>query len=67
MAATIGLDGPGEAALAWVLRHPAAPVPVLGTGRLERIDAAIAALGCAPMDRQDWYAILEASLSREVA
>ncbi|NBB83388.1 MAG: oxidoreductase [Alphaproteobacteria bacterium] len=67
VAATMGLEGPGEAALAWVLRHPAAPVPVLGTGRPARIDAAIATLAAPPMDRQDWYAILEASLGRAVA
>lgn len=67
IAETMGLEGPGEAALAWVLRHPARPIPVLGTGRLSRIDAAVRAVGAPAMDRQDWYAVLEASLGHEIA
>jgi len=52
-------------ALAWLLRHPARVLPVLGTGRLERVQAATHAEGLA-LDRQQWFAIWEASAGREV-
>ncbi len=54
-----------QVALAWLLRHPARVLPVLGTGRLERVQAATHAEGLA-LDRQQWFAIWEASAGREV-
>lgn len=47
-------------ALAFVLAHPAAPVALLGTQRLDRIAAANDALGIA-LTRAEWYSIVEAS------
>lgn len=54
-----------QVALAWLLKHPARPLPVLGTGRLERIAAAVAAESLA-LDRQSWFEIWEASAGHEV-
>jgi predicted oxidoreductase len=51
-----GFAGPGEAAIAFVARHPAGGLPIIGSGKRERMDAAIAAVA-APLDRQDWYDI----------
>ena len=53
----MGLAGPAEAAIAFVVRHPVGGVPILGTGKRDRVEAAIAAVN-AEMDRQDWYAIV---------
>lgn len=47
-------------ALAWVMRHPSRPVPIIGTQRPERIRAATAALGVR-LDRADWYEVLVAA------
>ena len=54
-----------QVALAWLLRHPARVLPVLGSGRIERIHAAAMAEGLR-LDRQQWFAIWEASAGREV-
>ena len=54
-----------QVALAWLLRHPAQVLPVLGSGRVERIHAAAMAEGLR-LDRQQWFAIWEASAGREV-
>lgn len=54
-----------QVALAWVLMHPARPLPVLGTGRLQRIAAAVEAESLT-LDRQEWFAIWEASAGHEV-
>ena len=56
---------PDQVALAWILMHPARPLPVLGTGRLERIRAAVAAEAI-KLDRQSWFEIWEASVGHEV-
>ncbi len=57
IARRMNLDGPAEAAMSFVARHPAKGVPIVGSGRRERMDGAIKAVNT-PMDRQDWYAIV---------
>lgn len=57
--------GADQVALAWIHRHPARPLPVLGTGRLDRIRAAVAA-ETLPLDTQSWFEVWEASAGREV-
>ena len=52
--------------LAWLLKHPAQILPVLGTGKLHRIEAAVAALDIA-LNSQDWFIIWEAARGHEVA
>jgi predicted oxidoreductase len=56
---------PTQVALAWVLRHPARPLPVMGTGKIERLREAAEAESIS-LDRQQWFAIWEASAGREV-
>jgi predicted oxidoreductase len=46
-------------ALAFVLAHPAGPVPILGTQRPERIEAARQALEV-ELDRTEWYELYQA-------
>jgi len=47
-------------AFAWVLRHPSRPYPITGTGRLDGLRDAVAALNV-QLDAEDWYAIWTAS------
>lgn len=54
-----------QVALAWILKHPSKIVPVLGTGNLDRIKAAKAALDLT-LSRDQWFRLLEASNGFEV-
>lgn len=56
---------PDVIALAWVLAHPSRPLPVLGTGNLDRIRASAQAL-TVTLDRQEWFALWEASAGHKV-
>jgi predicted oxidoreductase len=47
-------------ALAFVLAHPSAPVAIVGSQRLDRLAAAVAAVDV-PLTRADVYAIIQAS------
>ena len=49
------------ACYAWIMAHPARPIPIIGTQRLDRIREA---LDCFRVSwtRAQWYAVLEASL-----
>ncbi|WP_299904870.1 aldo/keto reductase family oxidoreductase [uncultured Paracoccus sp.] len=55
----------GAVALAWLLAHPARIMPVVGTNNLDRIAQAHQALSVR-MDRQDWFALYQAALGRDV-
>ena len=56
------LDGASadQVALAWLLTHPARIVPILGTGKLERIQKAAQAEPLR-LSRQQWFSIWSAS------
>lgn len=53
-------------AIAWLLRHPARLIPVLGSMKRDRLARMVQALQI-QLDRQDWFAVLEASEGRSVA
>lgn len=52
--------------LSWILKHPAGLVPIIGTSKFERIEAALQATEI-ELTKEDWYSILEAGLGQEVA
>lgn len=54
-----------QVALAWIMMHPSQPMPVMGTGKLERLQSAADALNVT-LDRQQWFTIWEASAGHEV-
>jgi predicted oxidoreductase len=54
-----------QVAIAWLLRHPAGMVPVLGTGKISRIKSAIAATET-EITRDQWFRIWSASAGVEV-
>lgn len=57
VAKTHDLDGPANAAISFVARHPADNTIVIGSGKRERIEGAIKAANT-ELDRQDWYDIV---------
>ncbi len=61
----LGGFGVDQVAFAWVLRLPSAPLPILGSGKLERLRLAVAATAM-EMSTEQWFAILEAGRGFEV-
>jgi len=51
--------------LAWVLKHPAAVLPVAGTVNVARIQALMKAVAL-PLDTLDWFAIWTESMGNSV-
>ena len=45
-------------ALAWLLKHPAGIVPVIGTSRPERLAACVKSLEVS-LSREEWYRLFE--------
>jgi predicted oxidoreductase len=60
IAADLGGIPPDQLALAWLLRHPAGIVPIVGTFRPERVAAAAAAEDVS-LTREQWFRIWVAS------
>ena len=54
-----------QIALAWILNHPAKIIPVLGTGRIDRIKCAVDATKL-ELSREQWFKICSASVGDEV-
>lgn len=52
-------------AFAWVLRHPSRPHPITGTGRIEGLREAVAAVDVR-LEAEDWYAIWTAGKGHPV-
>lgn len=65
IAADQGVDR-AAVALAFLLRHPARIVPVIGTNTIDRIAQASDALRVT-LDRETWFTLYEAALGHEVA
>lgn len=52
-------------AYAWLLRHPARVVPITGSGRIEALREAVAALGVT-LSGEDWYRVWQASMGHDI-
>jgi len=55
-----------EVIYAWLLMHPAKIIPIIGSGKIERIKHAIDSLDL-EMDQEQWYRIYNASKGEELA
>jgi predicted oxidoreductase len=53
-------------ALAWLMRHPSQPIPVIGSRRLSVADEAMAATAV-HLSAEDWYRVWQAGAGHEVA
>ncbi|WP_058909919.1 aldo/keto reductase [Entomohabitans teleogrylli] len=50
---------------AWILRLPSQPVPIIGSGKIERVRSAVKALDV-ELSRQQWFRIRKAALGYDV-
>jgi len=55
-----------QIALSWILRNPANPIPILGTGNRDRIVSAVNSMKL-QLERQDWFELLRAVRGHDVA
>jgi len=68
MAALSGKYGgatPDQLCYAWILAHPALPIVVTGTNKVERLQSLVRGTTLA-LEREDWYAIAEAARGRRI-
>lgn len=56
---------PATIAYMWLLQHPSRPLPLTGSARIEAMRDAVAATALT-LERQDWYALWQASTGHEV-
>lgn len=63
--AEIGANSIDEVAYAWLLKHPAKILPIVGSSRIERLKAAVNALEL-NFTRDHWYEIWQSSLGRNI-
>ncbi len=54
-----------QLAYAWILTHPAQPLPIIGTNKLDRLAAAAQAAEIR-LEREDWYGLWEAAQGRQI-
>lgn len=52
--------------LTYAMDHPSRPLPVIGTNNLERVQFAAKAADIM-LEREDWYALLEAAQGRKIS
>ncbi|MFC7373355.1 aldo/keto reductase family oxidoreductase [Fictibacillus iocasae] len=63
--AEIGAESLDETAYAWLLAHPGRIMPIVGSGKKERIASAVKATEL-NMNTEQWFDILQSSMMREV-
>ncbi|OQP07084.1 oxidoreductase [Geobacillus sp. 46C-IIa] len=61
----LGAETVDEVLYAWLFAHPARMMPIVGSGKRERIDRAVRALSL-PLSREQWFAILQSSMGHDV-
>ncbi|KMY63173.1 aldo/keto reductase family oxidoreductase [Geobacillus stearothermophilus] len=61
----VGAETIDEVLYAWLLVHPARMMPIVGSGKQERIERAVRALSL-PLSREQWFAILQSSMGHDV-
>jgi len=49
-----------QLAYAWIMAHPSSPLPVIGTNKIDRLEAAAKAAQI-KLEREDWYALWTAA------
>ena len=65
MAQEIGAETIEQVVYAWVMRLPSAPLPIIGSGKIERVRSALKAQQLT-LDRQQWFRIRKAALGYDV-
>ena len=62
----LGAESISEVVFAWVMRLPSRPVPIIGSGNIDRVSSAVAATHL-QLDNQQWYRIWTAAKGHGVA
>ncbi|MGX9460443.1 aldo/keto reductase [Shewanella sp. A14] len=57
----VGAQDISQVIYAWVRMHPSRPVPIIGSGNLQRITSAVNSANIV-LDRQQWFSIWQASM-----
>ncbi len=65
MAQELNAETIEQVVYAWILRLPSQPLPIIGSGKIERVRSALAAEQLA-MTRQQWFRIRKAALGYDV-
>lgn len=65
IASEIGAEGIDQVLYAWLLNHPANIMPIVGSGKRERIDSAVEALSYS-LSRDQWFEILTSSMGHDI-
>lgn len=65
IAQELGADNIEQVVYAWVLRLPSQPLPIIGSGKIERVRSALGALNL-QLTRQQWFRIRKAALGYDV-
>lgn len=65
LAGQYGVEGAGTVALAWLLRLPSKPLPIIGSTDPERVKSLARAVEI-DFDLQDWFQVLEVASGRPV-
>jgi predicted oxidoreductase len=60
-----GASSIDEVAYAWLLNHPAQIMPIVGSGKMERIQSAVNASNI-PLSREQWFFILQESMGKDI-
>lgn len=60
LADELGAHSIEQVIFAWVLKHPASPVALIGSGKIDRVKEAVGALAL-NMNTEQWYRVWEAS------
>lgn len=66
IASEIGANGIDEVLYAWLISHPANIMPIVGSGKMNRIESAIKAMDL-KFSRDQWFDILQVAMEREIA
>lgn len=61
----LGAETIEQVVYAWIMRLPAKPLPIIGSGKIERVRSAIHSLSL-EMSRQQWFRIRKAALGYDV-
>lgn len=65
IAAEIGANEIDEVLYAWLLNHPARIMPIVGSGKMDRIQRAVHALKH-ELNRGQWFEILQSSMGHDI-
>jgi predicted oxidoreductase len=54
-----------QLAYAWIMAHPSRPLPIVGSNKIARVEAAVRAAQI-ELAREDWYALWTAAQGRNI-